>query len=188
MAMHSEKQKMLDGSLYRGSDPKLLEDRARALALLRAFNGADDAAVRAAVLARLFGQVGAGATIMPAFACDYGYNIVIGRNFFANYNCVFLDCAPIVIGDDVKFGPAVQLYTAQHPLEAAARRGGLEFARPISIGDNVWIGGAAVICPGVAIGDDAVIGAGSVVTRNVAAGAVVGGNPARPLARRAAIA
>ena len=188
MPMHTEKQKMLDGSLYRGNDPQLLEDRARAAALLREFNGAADAAVRAAILARLFGQVGAGVTIVPAFACDYGYNTVIGRNFFANYNCVFLDCAPIVIGDDVKFGPAVQLYTAQHPIDAAARRSGLETAHPISIGDNVWIGGAAVICPGVAIGDDAVIGAGSVVTRDVAAGAVVGGNPARPLARRRTIA
>jgi maltose O-acetyltransferase len=188
MAMHSEKNKMLEGSLYRGGDPQLLEDRARAGALLREFNAADDAAVRAGVLARLLGQAGAGTTIMPAFACDYGYNIVLGKNFFANYNCVFLDCAPIVIGDDVKFGPAVQLYTAQHPVDAAERRSGLEFARPISIGDNVWIGGGAIVCPGVTIGDDAVIGAGSVVTRDVPAGAVVGGNPARPLARRGAIA
>lgn len=188
MATHSEKRKMLDGSLYRGNDPELLEERARALALLRDFNAAGDAAARAAILARLFGRGGAGATINPSFACDYGYNIAVGRNFFANYNCVFLDCAPIVIGDDVQIGPAVQIYTAQHPIDPATRRSGLETAHPVTIGDNVWIGGAAVICPGVAIGADAVIGAGSVVTRDVASGAVVGGNPARPLARRGAIA
>jgi maltose O-acetyltransferase len=188
MNKHSEKRKMLTGSLYRGSDSELVEDRARALAMLRAFNASDDAAARAAMLARLFGRLGAGAMINPSFACDYGYNIVIGRNFFANYNCVFLDCAPIVIGDDVQIGPAVQIYTAQHPTDPVARRSGLETAHPVSIGDNVWVGGAAVICPGVTIGDDAVIGAGSVVTRDVAAGAVVAGNPARPLARRGAIA
>jgi maltose O-acetyltransferase len=132
-------------------------------------------------LAKLFGRIGANANVMPIFACDYGYNIVAGRNLFINYNCVLLDCAPIVIGDDVQFGPAVQVYTAHHPLDAATRREGLESASPVSIGDNVWVGGAAVICPGVSIGDDAVIGAGSVVTRNVPAGAIVAGNPARVL-------
>lgn len=181
MLTKSEKDKMLAGTPYRASDPGLVADRARAFALLRVFNGEADPALRAATLARLFGRVGPGATVMPVFACDYGYNVVAGRNLYVNYNCVFLDCAPIVIGNDVKLGPAVQVYTAHHPLDAQARRGGLEMASPVTIGDNVWIGGAAVICPGVAIGDDAVVGAGSVVTRDVDAGEVVAGNPARAL-------
>jgi maltose O-acetyltransferase len=178
---NSEKQKMLAGNLYRAGDEELIVDRNRAARLLKEFNDETDPDLRRATLAKLFGRIGANANIMPIFACDYGYNIVAGRNLFMNYNCVLLDCAPIVIGDDVQFGPAVQVYTAHHPLDAATRRDGLESASPVSIGDNVWVGGAAVICPGVEIGDDAVIGAGSVVTRNVPAGAIVAGNPARVL-------
>jgi maltose O-acetyltransferase len=178
---NSEKQKMLAGNLYRAGDEELIVDRHRAAQLLKEFNDETDPDLRRATLAKLFGRIGANANIMPIFACDYGYNIVAGRNLFMNYNCVLLDCAPIVIGDDVQFGPAVQVYTAHHPLDAATRRDGLESASPVSIGDNVWVGGAAVICPGVEIGDDAVIGAGSVVTRNVPAGAIVAGNPARVL-------
>jgi maltose O-acetyltransferase len=117
--------------------------------------------------------------VKPHFACDYGFNIRAGRNLFVNYGCVFLDCAPIDIGDDVQIAPAVQLYTATHPLDPDVRRSGLEAARPIRIGDNVWIGGGAIVLPGVTIGDDVVIGAGSVVTRNVPAGAMAVGNPAR---------
>lgn len=177
----TEKQKMLAGALYRAGDEELVADRTRALRLVREFNAETDPELRRGTLARLFGRVGRKATVMPVFACDYGYNIVAGRNLFMNYNCVLLDCAPIVIGDDVQFGPAVQVYTAHHPLDAAARRDGLESASPVSIGDNVWVGGAAVICPGVEIGNDAVIGAGSVVTRSVPPGAVVAGNPARVL-------
>jgi maltose O-acetyltransferase len=178
---NSEKQKMLAGNLYRAGDEELIVDRNRAARLLKEFNDETDPDLRRATAAKLFGRIGANANIMPIFACDYGYNIVAGRNLFMNYNCVLLDCAPIVIGDDVQFGPAVQVYTAHHPLDAATRRDGLESASPVSIGDNVWVGGAAVICPGVEIGDDAVIGAGSVVTRNVPAGAIVAGNPARVL-------
>jgi maltose O-acetyltransferase len=178
---NSEKQKMLAGNLYRAGDEELIVDRHRAAQLLKEFNDETDPDLRRATLAKLFGRIGANANIMPIFACDYGYNIVAGRNLFMNYNCVLLDCAPIVIGDDVQFGPAVQVYTAHHPLDAATRRDGLESASPVSIGDNVWVGGAAVICPGVSIGDDAVIGAGSVVTRNVPAGAIVAGKPARVL-------
>jgi maltose O-acetyltransferase len=177
----TEKQKMLAGVLYRSGDAALVADRSRAAGLLKEFNDEADDGLRRGTLAKLFGRVGRNANIMPIFACDYGYNIVVGHNLFMNYNCVMLDCAPIVIGNDVKFGPAVQIYTAHHPLDAASRREGLESASPVSVGDNVWVGGAAVICPGVAIGDDAVIGAGSVVTRDVPAGAVVAGNPARVL-------
>jgi hypothetical protein len=117
---NSEKQKMLAGNLYRAGDEELIVDRHRAAQLLKEFNDETDPDLRRATLAKLFGRIGANANIMPIFACDYGYNIVAGRNLFMNYNCVLLDCAPIVIGDDVQFGPAVQVYTAHHPLDAAA--------------------------------------------------------------------
>lgn len=177
----TEKQKMLAGALYRASDEELVTDRTRAARMLVEFNTEADPTLRRGTLKKLFGRLGSNATVMPGFACDYGYNIVAGNNLFMNYNCVLLDCAAIVIGNDVQIGPAVQIYTAHHPLDAETRRKGLESASPVSIGDDVWVGGAAVICPGVSIGDEAVIGAGSVVTRDVPAGAVVGGNPARLL-------
>ena len=131
------------------------------------------------LLRDLLGSVGEGTVIMPQFTCDYGYNIRLGRNVFINYHCIFLDCAPIDIGHDVQIGPAVQLYTAQHPLEADVRRSGLESARPIRIGNDVWIGGGAVVLPGVTIGDRSVVGAGSVVVHSVPADCVVAGHPAR---------
>ncbi len=183
MAAPMEKQKMLAGELYRGSDPDLVAARARCEAVLRALNAAA-MRDRPAIVARLFGRVGPNPVINPVFSCDYGSNITAGRNLFVNWNCVFLDCAAIAIGDDVQVGPAVQIYTATHPLDAALRRSGLEAARPVRIGSDVWIGGAAVVCPGVTIGDGAVIGAGSVVTADVAPGAVVAGNPARALRQK----
>jgi maltose O-acetyltransferase len=140
---------------------------------------------RIELLRQLFGAVGDGADIQPRFACDYGYTIRIGRNAFINYNCVFLDCAAIEIGDDLQMGPAVQLYTAFHPLDRQTRTAGLELARPIRIGDGVWIGGGAIILPGVTIGDGCIIGAGSVVLRNVPAGSLAAGNPARLIRRLA---
>ncbi len=172
---------MISGAPYRASDPELVEGRLRAQELLALYNGTAPRATgeRTAILHELFGALGDGATVMPRFSCDYGYNIRAGRNLFVNYDCVFLDCAPIDIGDDVQIAPAVQLYTATHPLDAAERRSGIEGAKPIRIGNNVWLGGGAVVLAGVTIGDDAVIGAGSVVTRDVPAGAVVVGNPAR---------
>jgi maltose O-acetyltransferase len=183
--MPSEREKMISGAPYRASDPELVEARLRAQELLALYNGTAprSAGERGAILHELFGALGDGATVMPRFSCDYGFNIRAGRNLFVNYDCVFLDCAPIDIGDDVQIGPAVQLYTATHPVDAALRRSGIEGARPIRIGDNVWIGGGAIVLAGVTIGEDAVIGAGSVVTRDVAAGAVVVGNPARARAR-----
>jgi maltose O-acetyltransferase len=179
--MASEREKMIAGELYRASDPELVAAHLRAQQLLARYNATAPSAAseREALLRELFGVVGGAPTVKPRFACDYGFNIRAGRNLFVNYDCVFLDCAPIDIGDGVQIGPAVQLYTATHPLDPAERRSGLEGARPIRIGDNVWIGGGAIVLPGVTIGDDAVIGAGSVVTRNVPAGAVAVGNPAR---------
>jgi maltose O-acetyltransferase len=179
--MPSEREKMISGAPYRASDPELVEGRLRAQELLAGYNATPPRATgeRTAILHELFGALGDGATVMPRFSCDYGFNIRAGRNLFVNYDCVFLDCAPIDIGDDVQIAPAVQLYTATHPLDATERRSGIEGAKPIRIGNNVWLGGGAIVLAGVTIGDDAVIGAGSVVTRDVPAGAVVVGNPAR---------
>jgi maltose O-acetyltransferase len=181
--VRSEKAKMQDGELYRAADPELVADRRRAQELLRAYNAAapGETARRLALLRDLFGGLGEGTVIEPPFACDYGYNIHAGRNLFMNYGCVVLDCAPVRIGDDVQIGPAVQIYTAAHPLDPALRKAGFETARPVHIGDDAWIGGGAILLPGIAIGKGAVVGAGSVVTRDVPTGTVVAGNPARVL-------
>ena len=179
--MPSEREKMIAGELYRASDPELVEARFRAQELLVRYNASPprNTLGREALLRELFGAAGDAPNVMPRFSCDYGFNIRVGRNLFVNYDCVFLDVAPIDLGDDVQIAPAVQLLTATHPLDPAVRRSGLEGGRPIRIGHNVWIGGGAIVLPGVTVGDDAVIGAGSVVTRDVPAGAVVVGNPAR---------
>lgn len=181
MSARSEKEKMLAGELYLASDEELTLERLRAREVIHRFNAAPPGA-RAeadAVLRRLFGAFGEGSVVMAPFQCDYGYNIRIGRNCFANYNCVFLDVAPITIGDDVQIAPNVQLYTATHPLDAATRRAGPELGKPITIGDGAWIGGGTIVLPGVTIGAEAVIGAGSVVTRDVPPGVLAAGNPCR---------
>jgi len=181
MNAKTEKEKMLAGELYRSADPELIADVQSAQRLLAQYNAipSDETAAATALLRRLIGSVGDGTVIRPLFACDYGYNIRIGRNGFINYNCVFLDCASIEIGDNLQMGPAVQLYTAAHPLEADVRRSGLEYARPIRIGHDVWIGGGAIILPGVTVGDRSVVGAGSVVVHDVPPASLVVGNPAR---------
>ncbi|MGK9065029.1 sugar O-acetyltransferase [Stutzerimonas chloritidismutans] len=177
----TEKQKMLAGELYRPGDPELQADQAHAKAWMVRYNAAlaETPAVRRGLLAELFGSVGQGAVIRPPFHCDYGYNIHLGDEVFLNFNCVILDVAEVRIGAGTQIGPAVQIYAADHPRDAEGRRSGLEFGRPVLIGEHVWIGGGAIILPGVTVGDGAVIGAGSVVTRDVAAGATVMGNPAR---------
>jgi maltose O-acetyltransferase len=179
----SEKQKMLAGELYHPSDPELQADLLAAAQWMVRYNAAlaEPAAVWHALLTERLAAVGAGALIRPPFHCDYGYNISVGAGVFLNFSCVILDVAPVTIGADTRIGPAVQIYTADHPRDPATRRTGLESGRPVAIGCNVWIGGGAIILPGVSIGDDAVIGAGSVVTRDVPAGATVAGNPARIL-------
>jgi maltose O-acetyltransferase len=131
------------------------------------------------LLVERFAAVGQGAVVRSPFHCDYGFNISLGAGAFLNFNCVILDVVEVVIGDRTQVGPGVQILTADHPREAARRASGLEFGRPVRIGRNVWIGGGAIILPGVSVGDDAVIGAGSVVTRDVPAGATAVGNPAR---------
>ena len=135
------------------------------------------------ILERLLGYTPAGLWIEPPFYCDYGTNIAVGRNVYMNFNCVILDVAPVTIGDNVMMGPAVQIYTASHPLRAAERTAGREFARPVAVGADVWIGGAAVINPGVRIGRGAVIGSGSVVTRDIPESVLAAGNPCRVIRR-----
>ena len=181
MTPTSEKAKMLAGALYDAADPELVASRRRAQRRLARYNatGPDDLEVRATLLRDLFGAVGDGADIQPRFSCDYGCNIRLGERAFINYNCVFLDCAPIEIGDDLQMAPAVQLYTATHPLDRATRAAGLEYARPIRIGDGVWIGGGVIVLPGITIGNGCVVGAGSVVTRDLPPGSLAVGNPAR---------
>lgn len=169
--------------LYDPSEPERARGRARAAALLARYNrtNPEDSAERAGLLAELFDRIGQGTVIEPPFHCDYGSNIAVGERFYANAGCVFLDCAPITVGDRVQLGPHVQLLAVSHPLNRALRAAGLEFAEPIEIGDDVWLGGGAIVLPGVTIGEGAIVGAGSVVTRDVAAETVVAGNPARPL-------
>jgi maltose O-acetyltransferase len=179
----SEKQKMLAGELYR-PDEELGAEQAAAKAWMARYNASLAAPVseRHALLCERLAHVGRDAVIRPPFFCDYGYNIRLGDGVFLNFNCVILDVVEVTIGDRTQIGPAVQIYTADHPRDAETRRAGLEFGRPIRIGSDVWIGGGAILLPGVTIGDGAVIGAGSVVTRDVPAGVTVAGNPARPRA------
>ncbi|HEX8192151.1 MAG TPA: sugar O-acetyltransferase [Allosphingosinicella sp.] len=134
---------------------------------------------RYALLVERFASVGAHALIRPPFFCDHGFNITLGAGVFLNYNCVVLDVEPVSIGEGTAIGPAVQILAADHPRDPRLRRQNVRFGKPVSIGANVWIGGGAIILPGVTIGDDAIVGAGSVVTRDVPAGATVVGNPAR---------
>ena len=179
--MRTEWEKMIAGEPYRALDPELSALRRRARLLTRDLNASrdDEEELRTRLLRELIPNAGAGLWIEPPFYCDYGRNITAGERVFMNFDCVVLDVAPVVIGDCVKFGPAVQVYTATHPLDAAERRSGIEFGRPIAIGSDVWVGGAAVICPGVSIGSRTIIGAGSVVTRDIPADVFAAGNPCR---------
>jgi maltose O-acetyltransferase len=178
----TEKQKMLAGEMYRPGDSEISADQAATKAWLVRYNAALALPVseRHALLSERFGHVGAGAVIRPPFFCDYGYNIRLGDGVFLNFNCVILDVVEVSIGDRTQIGPAAQIYAVDHPRDAETRHSGLEFGRPVRIGSDVWIGGGAIILPGVTIGDGALIGAGSVVTRDVGAGVTVAGNPARP--------
>jgi maltose O-acetyltransferase len=176
----SEKEKMIAGELYNAEDPILVADRLHTAALLHKYNSTPHHPVTHLIqLKELLGSVGDRCVIRPPFFVDYGYNIYLGKGVFLNFNCVLLDVTSITIGDRTQIGPAVQIYAADHPRDPAVRLANLENGRPIRIGANVWIGGGAVILPGVTIGDDAIVGAGSVVTRDVPAGATVVGNPAR---------
>jgi len=178
--MRTEKEKMLAGELYDPLDAQLSGERLRCRDLLKRFNDTreDQTEERTELLKQLLGAE-TGVWIQPPFFCDYGTNIRLGSKVFFNFNCVVLDVMEVTIGDNVLFGPSVQIYTATHPMDAETRRKWLEFAKPIRIGSDVWVGGAALICPGVTIGDRSVIGAGSVVTRDVPADVFAAGNPCR---------
>ncbi|HEX8326715.1 MAG TPA: sugar O-acetyltransferase [Hymenobacter sp.] len=178
--MPSEKEKMLAGELYLASDPELVEARTRAKGLLHRLNVTEYLFTAAAqgILAELIPHTGQNFYVEPPFHCDYGSNIHCGDNVYFNVNCVVLDVAKITIGSRVMFGPAVQLYAATHPLDAVVRRT-LELGRPITIGDDCWIGGGSVICPGVSVGAGCVIGAGAVVTKDIPPYSLAVGNPAR---------
>lgn len=179
--MNIEKEKMLSGKLYNANEPVLVNERLSAKEILFEFNNLSpkDLEKRNQLLIKLIGKTPASFYIEPPFRCDYGYNIEIGNHFYANYNLVILDCAKVVIGDHAFIGPNVGIYTASHPLHAELRNQEVEYALPITIGNNVWIGGNVVINPGVNIGNNAVIGSGSVVTRDIPDDVVAVGNPCR---------
>jgi maltose O-acetyltransferase len=184
----SNRERMLAGDLYIADDPESARIAQRAVRLADAYHRAaiDDEAAARPLLEELLGSLGPDAFIKPPLFVDYGENIRIGARSFINYNLTALDVAEITIGEDCQIGPNVQLLTPTHPIDPQPRRDKLEAALPITIGDNVWIGGGAIVCPGVTIGDDSVVGAGSVVTRDIPAGVVAVGNPARVIREIAA--
>ena len=177
------RERMLAGELYIADDPELARDSARAQRLTHHINTMDptDHQRRRELLAELLGAFGEGSDIRPPLQCDYGYQTFVGARCFANWGLISLDVAIVTIGDDVQLGPNVQLLTATHSLEPGPRRAKWEAAEPIVIGDNVWLGGGVIVCPGVTIGADTVVGAGAVVVRDLPAGVVAVGSPARVL-------
>ncbi|MCP8967731.1 sugar O-acetyltransferase [Ectobacillus ponti] len=179
--MTTEKEKMISGELYFPADQELTKDRERARRLVRKFNNTDetDYEARTALLKEMFGSTGERIYIESDFRCDYGYNIHVGENFYANFDCTILDGGKVTIGKNCMMAPGVHIYTNTHPVQAHERITEIEYTKPVTIGDNVWIGGRAVINPGVTIGENAVIASGAVVVKDVPANVVVGGNPAR---------
>jgi maltose O-acetyltransferase len=181
MSRPSEREKMLAGEMYNPMDPELVELRQRARRLFRKFNQTPDEAIaeRKAILAELFDESPNVPWLEMPFFCDYGRFIKWGKNCFMNFDCVILDVCPVEIGDNFMAAPKVQILTATHPVDATERIAGLEYGKPVKIGNNVWVGAGAIILPGVTIGDNVTVGAGAVVTKDVPANVVVAGNPAR---------
>lgn len=175
----TEKEKMIAGELYFANDPELVADRMFARSQSQIINQAESAELRSQLLKETFGRTGKKIYMEPVINFDYGYNIFVGENFYANFNCTFLDVSTIEIGDNCMFAPNVQLYTTTHPLHPVKRNSGLEYAKPIKIGDNVWLGGGVIVTPGVTLGNNVVVGAGSVVTKSFPDNVVIAGNPAR---------
>jgi maltose O-acetyltransferase len=177
----TERDKMLRSEQYDAGDPELVAARLEARRLTASFSALDPADLdgRGALLRTLLGSIGPGSWVEAPLFCDYGAQIRLGARVFVNMGCVFLDSARITLGDDVQLGPNVQLLTSDHPRDARERAAGTESARPITIGSRAWLGGGAIVLPGLDIGEDAVIGAGSVVTQSIAAGVVAAGNPCR---------
>ena len=181
----TEKQKMLSGELYLASDPELVGQGKIAQNLLKKYNSTtvEEPQKRSQILQELFGKVGSDIVIVPPFHCDYGENIYLGNRFYMNYGCVILDCNSVHIGDNVLCAPYVQIYAAHHPVDPEIRLTQKELATPVKIGNNVWIGGGAIICPGVTIGDNTTIGAGSVVVKDIPPNVIAAGNPCRIIRR-----
>lgn len=179
--MKTEKEKMLSGELYDALDKQLSEERLRTRLLIKELNDTreDQVEERTRILGDLIPNSGEGLWLQPPFYCDYGTNMQLGEKVFFNFNCVVLDVMQVTIGSRTLFGPNVQIYTATHPVNHKERATGLEFAKPIAIGEDVWVGGSVVICPGVTIGDRTVIGAGSVVTKDIPSDVFAAGNPCR---------
>lgn len=177
----TEKEKMLSSLLYNANDSELIAERNRAKELCYDYNNLRPSQTQeqAEIIKKLFGKIGGIFCITPYFWCDYGYNIEIGENFYTNHNCVILDCAKVKFGNNVFIAPNCGFYTAGHPLDAEQRNMGLEYAKPITVGDNVWIGGGVNVMPGVTIGNNVVIGGGSVVTKDIPNNCVAVGNPCR---------
>lgn len=183
--MKSEREKMSAGEMYNPMDPELLQDREKAKRFCKKYNSTDDTdyATRKAMMKEFLGKSGENLHIESDFKADYGYNIEVGENFYANYDCLLLDICPIIIGDNAMLAPGVHIYSATHPLDPTERNSGRELGKPVKIGNNVWIGGRSVIIPGVTLGDNVVVAAGSVVTKSFPDNVVIGGNPAKILKR-----
>jgi maltose O-acetyltransferase len=179
--MSSQKENMLNGLFYDPQDKELAEERLQARLLLRKLNETPETEkkLRAKLSKQLIPNTAANLWIQSPFYCDYGYNIVAGENVFFNFNCTVLDVMKVTIGSRTLFGPNVQIYTASHPVNHEERVRGLGHGKPVTIGEDVWIGGAAIICPGVTIGDRSIIGAGSVVTKDIPADVMAAGNPCK---------
>jgi maltose O-acetyltransferase len=177
--LRTPRERMLAGELYIADDPQLAEDYQRAMRVMEEFNRAPASGDRRELLEELLGAIGEGTEIRPPLYVDYGYQITIGARTFVNFGLTALDVAAITIGDDVQIGPHVQLLTPTHPVDSDLRRAKWEAAEPITIGHNVWLGGGAIVLPGVTIGENTVVGAGAVVTRDLPANVVAVGNPAR---------
>lgn len=177
----TEKEKMLSGELYNALDPQLSAERKRARMLFKKLNDSSEEQKeeRTRIIKELIPNSGEGLWLEPPFYCDYGSNITVGDKVFFNFNCVVLDVAKVTIGDRTLFGPNVQVYTATHPMDHKIRAAGLENGKFIHIGEDVWVGGGVIVCPGVTIGDRTVIGAGSVVTRDIPSDAFAAGNPCK---------
>jgi maltose O-acetyltransferase len=177
----TEKEKMIAGELYDPTDKELVDERYKARVLMHKINtlSIDHIKERDKAVHQLLSNAGENTYIEPPFYCDYGSNIKAGKKFYTNFNCCILDVSTVTIGDNVMLAPNVQIYTATHPIEFKARMSGVEFAKPIVIGNNVWVGGNSTICPGVTLGDNVVVGAGSVVTKSFPNDVVIAGNPAK---------
>jgi len=177
----TEKEKMINGEYYLASDEQLVKEREYAKDLCFELNNikSSDKKKRLQIIKKLFGKAGENVWIEPSFYCDYGYNISVGDNFYSNHNLIILDVNKVTIGENVLIGPNAGIYTAGHPIDYANRNRQLEYGKPIIIGNDVWIGGNAVILPGVTIGDNTVIGSGSVVTRDIPPNVVAVGNPCK---------